>query len=492
MTSSTTRRTGFATKAMYRRREPTALHFLSERTTFWVAVLSVLAFVTGNMMEQHGWYVFWKSVLGYVDDSAIIYDGTVSPFNEIVDPFRWAKKYGGDIYQDTWRQAPEDVRIPLPTYVPGDARSASDELGNRIFSVSFAGQYGSKNGGGRGAHTGDDIAVAEGTPAVAAMNGIVFKIGNDPGGYGKYVMLKHPRVPDPRNPSVNTCVITLYGHLSTGEGSEGDIVRKGQQIGTTGHSGDATGRHLHLQMEYCDAPSHPYSPVSSADLKAASMTYSQAIDAGLNRDKLLQYAFDPLLYIQANYPAVVGAASSTTVAGSTPTPLSSTASHTQSLQAFAQRRLALRKARLPQDMRVAMLHRSLVVDAAPVALPPPSSTENSTVVVSPPAPLTAAAGTFSSIEMVVGSAFTPGLWMPLRLVLLDDQGHVVTNPSFTTDLYLRTAYGRATFDPPVLSTFHFRNGVADLRMKGEGDQTIVVAVMPKNILLKPIRSTRAR
>ncbi|MBI3619046.1 M23 family metallopeptidase [Candidatus Peregrinibacteria bacterium] len=483
MTSRTPRGTGFATKAMHRRREPTALHFLSERTTFWIAALSVIAFVTGNMMAANGWYLFWKSVLGDFDDSGIYYDGPTSPVPEFPNPFEWSK-YGGDFHANTFREAPKDVLQPLPIYVPCDQRASNDTLANNIYSVDFRGKY--LTGCGNGSHPGIDIRLPVGTPVVSIMNGIIHKVGNDPAGYGNYLIVKYPRVPDPRDPSKNTVLYGVYAHLSATLVAEGDIVKKGQEIGASGESGDATGPHLHLALQYA---AKPYWPFTSADAKAAGMTFDQAVNAGLNRDNIFDNATNPLLYVQANYPVVVGSASSTTVVARASTRVSPVRSQTPSLQTFAQQRLALRKAR----QQHAMLDRSAVVDSVPVVFPLASSTPNSTVVVSPPTPLPVAAGTFSSIEMVVGSTFTPGEWMPLRLVLLDEQGHVVEHPSFTTDLYMRTAYGRATFDPPVLSTFNFKNGVADLRMKGEGNKTVVIVVMPQNMLInKPIRSAMAR
>src|SRR3989338_3953731 len=110
-----THRTGFAHSHLYRRREPHAFQFLSQRVTFWVAALSVIAFVTGNMMGQHGWHVFWKSVLGGYDDSLIVYTGTVSPVEYVPDYTKWSL-YGGNAEEHTYRQVPKDVLIPLPSY----------------------------------------------------------------------------------------------------------------------------------------------------------------------------------------------------------------------------------------------------------------------------------------------------------------------------------------------------------------------------------------
>src|SRR5688572_12677364 len=111
----TNTRPRFSSNSLYRRSEPHAFHFLSQRVTFWVAALSVIAFVTGNMMGQHGWHVFWKSVLGGYDDSLIVYTGTVSPIEYVPDYTRWSM-YGGNAEEHTYRQVPKDLLIPMPKY----------------------------------------------------------------------------------------------------------------------------------------------------------------------------------------------------------------------------------------------------------------------------------------------------------------------------------------------------------------------------------------
>src|SRR5436190_13343463 len=104
----------FIRQGMYRRKEPHPFAYLSERTTFWVAVLSLFAFVTGNMLGQHGWHVFWRSVIGGYDDSLLVYDRTVTPMKQVVDLEKWSRLYSGDSRVHTFRQAPSDVLVDMP------------------------------------------------------------------------------------------------------------------------------------------------------------------------------------------------------------------------------------------------------------------------------------------------------------------------------------------------------------------------------------------
>ena len=113
MHTATKRRSGFKSSAIHKRKEPHALHYLSERTSFWVASLSLFAFVTGNMIGQHGWHVFWKSVMGKYDDSLIVYEGTVAPVKKIPDYRKWSL-YGGDSQE--YRAAWETLRPQIAAH----------------------------------------------------------------------------------------------------------------------------------------------------------------------------------------------------------------------------------------------------------------------------------------------------------------------------------------------------------------------------------------
>ena len=87
-------------------------------------------------------------------------------------------------------------------------------------------------------HTGVDLAASEGTPIFAAGDGVVERSGWD-SGYGRFVMIKH----------VNGFE-TAYGHMSriADITQVGDTVRQGQIIGYVGHTGFATGPHLHFEV----------------------------------------------------------------------------------------------------------------------------------------------------------------------------------------------------------------------------------------------------
>jgi murein DD-endopeptidase MepM/ murein hydrolase activator NlpD len=87
-------------------------------------------------------------------------------------------------------------------------------------------------------HTGVDLAATEGTPIYAAGDGVVERAGWS-SGYGRFIMLRHANGFE-----------TAYGHLSriADITQPGASVRQGQVIGYVGHTGFATGPHLHFEI----------------------------------------------------------------------------------------------------------------------------------------------------------------------------------------------------------------------------------------------------
>lgn len=102
-------------------------------------------------------------------------------------------------------------------------------------------------------HDGVDLAVAQGTDVLAVADGTVLEASYD-WQRGIYVMID--------------CggVIAEYRHLEKYTVSPGDTVSQGDVIGHTGHTGNATGPHLHFSLivngEYVD-PMEYYRPVEN-------------------------------------------------------------------------------------------------------------------------------------------------------------------------------------------------------------------------------------
>lgn len=137
----------------------------------------------------------------------------------------------------TW--AAED---PAEIWDPTAAESgAVPELIWPLFGEITSG-FGPREGG---MHTGIDIDGTTGEPVAAAAGGKVVLAGTY-FGYGNTVVIDH-----------GDGVTTLYGHLSTMAVAEGDVIERGERIGTVGCSGDCSGDHLHLELLLGETPVDP-------------------------------------------------------------------------------------------------------------------------------------------------------------------------------------------------------------------------------------------
>ncbi len=120
---------------------------------------------------------------------------------------------------------------------------------------TIAGTFGLRrimNGQPRNPHTGEDIKAPEGTSVTASNTGKVILVGNF---YfnGHSVIIDH-----------GLDLFSMYFHLLKVTVKEGEIVKKGDQIGAVGQSGRATGPHLHWGMRLNGARVNPFSLVDKS------------------------------------------------------------------------------------------------------------------------------------------------------------------------------------------------------------------------------------
>ena len=143
----------------------------------------------------------------------------------------WAELLGGFAQGGGELMSPDSTRTPTGTLqwpLPVAGRITS-QFGHRVDPIT----------GEVSSHTGTDIACAEGTPILAAADGIVTVAnGLDSwgGSYGYYIQIDH-----------GGGLETLYAHCSSICVTTGQQVQAGQVIGYVGHTGRATGSHLHLE-----------------------------------------------------------------------------------------------------------------------------------------------------------------------------------------------------------------------------------------------------
>jgi murein DD-endopeptidase MepM/ murein hydrolase activator NlpD len=97
--------------------------------------------------------------------------------------------------------------------------------------------YGVKRRRGR-IHWGIDIPFPEGTPVVAAFDGIV-RVSTYNSSYGNLVIIRH-----------KNGLETYYAHFYRRLVNPGEIVRAGDTIGLGGNTGRSRGNHLHFETRY--------------------------------------------------------------------------------------------------------------------------------------------------------------------------------------------------------------------------------------------------
>lgn len=95
-------------------------------------------------------------------------------------------------------------------------------------------------------HEGLDIKVYVGDTIRAAFDGKVRISSYNAGGYGYYIVIRHPNGLE-----------TLYGHMSKLLANEDQIVTAGQPIGLGGNTGRSFGAHLHFETRICGTPINP-------------------------------------------------------------------------------------------------------------------------------------------------------------------------------------------------------------------------------------------
>ena len=144
----------------------------------------------------------------------------------------WAELLGGFAQGGGELMNPDSTRTPTGTlqWPLPVAGTITSRFGHRVDPIT----------GEVSSHTGTDIACAEGTPILAVADGVVTVAnGLDSwgGSYGYYIQIDH-----------GGGLETLYAHCSSICVTTGQQVQAGQVIGYVGHTGRATGSHLHLEV----------------------------------------------------------------------------------------------------------------------------------------------------------------------------------------------------------------------------------------------------
>ncbi|MEG2165061.1 MAG: M23/M56 family metallopeptidase [Ruthenibacterium sp.] len=165
-----------------------------------------------------------------------------------------AKQKESDIAWDTWaadcdnepKTAADTFVWPLSGYT-----TLSTDFGSEL--VLF---------GSKSASRGISVPAPEGTPIVAAADGTVYT--QKGWSYGNSVKILH-----------GNGMVTLYGHMQSFDVTDGQSVKKGEQIGTVGSTGNSTGNHLFFELTENGTPKDPKTLFEKGNENAADVKGTQ-------------------------------------------------------------------------------------------------------------------------------------------------------------------------------------------------------------------------
>ena len=142
------------------------------------------------------------------------------------------------LYTD-WNNQYAHREQELPDSFRIDLRHFHMPTVSRVITSNFGSRWGRQ-------HKGIDIKVYIGDTIRAAFSGKVRIVKYEGGGYGKYIVIRHPNGLE-----------TIYGHLSKQLVAENQTVKAGEPIGLGGNTGRSTGSHLHFETRLCGMALNP-------------------------------------------------------------------------------------------------------------------------------------------------------------------------------------------------------------------------------------------
>ena len=143
-----------------------------------------------------------------------------------------------NIYMD-WTDNLRSCTGSVPANYKIDLRGFHMPTPSRKINSAFGPRWGRQ-------HEGLDIKVYIGDTIRAAFDGKVRICKYNGGGYGYYIVIRHPNGLE-----------TLYGHLSKQIVKKDQIVRAGEPIGLGGNTGKSSGSHLHFETRVLGQPINP-------------------------------------------------------------------------------------------------------------------------------------------------------------------------------------------------------------------------------------------
>ena len=233
------------------------------------------------------------------------FDGTVYPIEKVPDWLGTNESEREGLYRDL----PESKLMPIPSYDPSRMRvdTASLDWGDDYddytrqmkitYPVLYAGTYQFDHIEGIGSHPGVDIKAPQGTPLHSIANGVVEKVVYSNSGFGNHIVIRHSDVPTLEDESARTTLHSGYAHMDEIFVTDGQVLDKGDVIGTVGNTGISTNDHLHFQIDTSEAPWSLYWPFTSSEASQVGGFWS-AVNQGLNIENIYGNTVHPMNYVE--------------------------------------------------------------------------------------------------------------------------------------------------------------------------------------------------
>jgi murein DD-endopeptidase MepM/ murein hydrolase activator NlpD len=123
----------------------------------------------------------------------------------------------------------------LPTILPIEASHIGSTFGHRLDPIA----------GVHAMHEGIDFVADPGTRVISAAGGVVAAAEYHPQ-YGNLIEIDH-----------GNDFSSRYAHLSKMLVKQGQVIKRGQEIGASGNTGRSTGPHMHFEVRYKGAAQNP-------------------------------------------------------------------------------------------------------------------------------------------------------------------------------------------------------------------------------------------
>lgn len=224
-----------------------------------ILCLAVMAVMGGIKFMVPDKFAEVKEQISYALKGDDFKKGIQNICRHIIDSINNIKPLNGDSEQDSQQSSQEsssqsdgqnvsnaDNQVNQTEQPESSANNAVKEVNCTSYILPLSGQITSpfgvredpiKEDGQSEVHEGVDIGAPEGADIKAIGDGIVETVSSSDKS-GNYLLIDH-----------QNGIISLYAHCSQILVNSGDNVKQGQVIAKVGHTGEATGPHLHLGVK---------------------------------------------------------------------------------------------------------------------------------------------------------------------------------------------------------------------------------------------------